>query len=321
MKYTGVYLNDSFTITGDNKFASKILENSDVKLKGYYFGKETFEEGEAYLYKESLNGLINKTNIKPDLIIGTDLQNQLFSSTESLKNSGIPFLGVFSACAGFIESMKIGATLIDGKKCDNVCSVTSSSNLASEKQFRFPIEYGAIRKNTQTFTLTGAVSTLLTNKESNIKVESSTIGRIVDVGYKDVNNMGAVMASSACETIYDHLSKMKRKIDYYDLILTGDLGIYGVEILKKYLYKKYKIEAKNIIDAGSILLDTRSCKFPAGGSGPACIGLCLFDYILPSKKYKKILLVGTGALFSKTTTNLKLSLPSISHAVSLEVLK
>ena len=319
MIYDNVYLNSFYTISGDNKFKSNLLNKCDKKLKGYYFGKDTHEEGEAYLCKEAINGLIKKGKVTPELIIGTDLQNQLFSSTEGIKNNKIPFLGVFSACAGFIESMIIASSFIHGKIYKNVGIVASSSNLSSEKQFRYPIEYGAIRKPTQTFTLTGATSSIISNKKSDVKIESSTIGQIVDVGFKDVNNMGGVMASAAAQTIYDHLTYMKRKSNYYDLIVTGDLGIYGVEILKKYMLKKYKIKLDNLVDAGSMLLDVEKNKFPAGGSGPACIGLYLFNKVLKEKKYKHILLVGTGALFSKSTTNLKKSLSSVAHAVSLEV--
>lgn len=319
MKFNNVYLNNGFTVTGDNKYASDILNKSDLKLEGYYYGENTHEEGEGYLNKECLSGIINKSGITPELVIGTDLQNQLFSMTESNKNNDIPFLGVFSACAGFIESMIIASTFVSNKSYSNVVTLASSSNLSSEKQFRFPVEYGAIRKVSQTFTLTGSVSAMISNTLSNVKIESATLGKIVDVGYKDVNNMGAVMAPSACETIYKHLKEMKRKPNYYDLIITGDLGIYGVEILKKYIYRRHGIELNNLVDAGSQLLKVKKCYFPAGGSGPACLGLYLFNEVLPSNKYKKILLVGTGALFSKTTTNLKKSLSSISHAISLEV--
>ena len=319
MRFTGVYLNHGFTVSGSNEYKSPILDKCDINLEGFYYGNKTHEEGESYLENEALNGVILKSKKKPNIVIGTDLHNQLFSSTEAIKNSDVPFLGVYSACAGFIESMILASNFVDHHTFDNAVALTSSSNLASEKQFRFPVEYGAIRKCTQTFTLTGAVAAFISHSPSNIKIESATIGKVVDVGFKDVNNMGAVMAPSACETIFEHLKEMNRDASYYDVILTGDLGIYGTEILKKYIKRKYSIELNNLMDAGSMLIKTKKCIFPAGGSGPACIGLALFNEILKNGKYKKILLVGTGALFSKTTTNLKKSLSSISHAISLEV--
>lgn len=319
VKLDNVYLNSYFTVVGTNKYKSNILDRSDLCLEGYYFNKKTTEEGESHLLKESINGLKNKCKINPSLIIGSDLQNQLFSNHEANKNNDYSFLGVYSACASFIESIIIASSFVSNKMLDNIYAVSSSSNLVSEKQFRFPIEYGALRKCMQTFTLTAADSCLISSKESNIKVSGFTIGKVVDLGFKDVNNMGAVMAGSAAKTIYEHLTSFGLNASDYDLILTGDLGIYGVEILKKYIKKKYNIKLNNVMDAGSILIDVEKGKFPSGGSGPVCISLALFNEILKQKKYKKILLVGTGALFSKTTTNLKLSLPSISHAVSLEV--
>lgn len=314
-----VYLSNGFTVSGTNEYKSNILDKSDLNLNGYYFGNKTHEEGESYLAHEAMDGLVRKTKITPEVIIGTDLHNQLFSVTESVKNNNVPFLGVYSACAGFIESIILSSILVNSGTYKDVMSITSSSNLCSEKQFRFPVEYGAIRKCVSTFTVTGSVSALISNKPSDVRIESATIGKVVDLGYKDVNNMGAVMAPSACETIYTHLKEMNRDASYYDLIVTGDLGIYGTEILKNYIYEKYDITLNNLVDAGSKLLTPKKCVFPAGGSGPVCIGLYLFNELLKIKRHKRILLVGTGALFSKTTTNLKKSLSSISHAISLEV--
>ena len=140
---------------------------------------------------------------------------------------------------------------------------------------------------------------------------------MVDIGYKDANNMGACMAPGAALTISEHLKDLKRKANYYDIILTGDLGIYGSKILKEYLNKEYNIDLENQVDAGEIIFNNKNQI--AGGSGPVCLPLVLFEKILKNKKYKKILLIGTGSLHSKLSTGLSLSIPSISHAISLEV--
>lgn len=319
IKISNVYLNDYYTVISDNKYETDILLNSSKKVKGYYFDKKSVEEGESVLLKKSIEGLKRKTKISPNILIGGDLQNQLFSQTLANANSDYPFLGVYSACASLIESMIISSILIENNMFDNIYSSVSSSNLASEKQFRFPIEYGALRKCDQTLTLTSSCSLLLSKRKSDVKIKSFTIGRVIDVGFKDVNNMGALMAPSTFDTIVNHMSDLNKKIDDYDLIVTGDLGIYGLKILTHLLEKKYNKKINNIIDAGASLLKTKEKHFPAGASGPVCIGLYLCNEILKTKKHKKVLLVGTGALFNKTTVNLKLSLPSISHAISLEV--
>lgn len=274
--------------------------------------------------QEAINIVLNKYKIskeKIDLLIGSDLQNQILASSFAASKINSSFLGVYSACASFVEELIIASTFVNSNMCKNVLITTSSHNLASERQFRFPIEYGALRKKVNTFTATGATSSIISKKESNIKVESATIGSVIDIGYKDSNNMGAVMVPSAAEVIYEHLTALDRKPNYYDIILTGDLGVYGVEILKEYLLKKYKLKLNNIKDAGTILYNAKEDGEIAGGSGPVCLPLVFFSNILKTKKYRKILLVATGSLHSSTSTKLGLSIPSISHAVSLEVLK
>ena len=250
-----------------------------------------------------------------DLLISTDLQNQNLSSSLSSMRFKIPFLGIYSACAGFTEGLIVASSLIN-KNDENIIVTTSSHNLVSEKQFRYPVEYGAIRKKVNTCTSTGSISVLLSKNKSNIRVESSTVGSVYSI-YNDTNNMGAAMAYSACETIKRHLIDTGRDEKYYDLILTGDLGIYGIKILKECYKKKYKNTLDNVIDSGSIFYNNKSVY--AGASGPLCLPLILFDHILPLKKYNKILIVGTGSLHSVLSTNLNLNIPSISHAVSLEV--
>lgn len=273
--------------------------------------------------KEAINITLNKYGIskqKIDLLLGSDLQNQLLASSLASKNIDIPFIGIYNACASFISSLIVASTFITSNSCKNILITTSAHNLASEKQFRFPIEYGALKHKVNTFTATGATTALITKNESKIKIESATIGKVIDVGYKDANNMGAVMAPSAAETIYEHFKNNGREPGYYDLILTGDLGVYGVEIVKQYLLQKYKFKLTNIKDAGAILYDAKPGDEIAGGSGPICLPLVLFSNILNNKKYKKILIVGTGSLHSATSTKLSLSIPSVSHAISLEVL-
>ena len=197
--------------------------------------------------------------------------------------------------------------------------------MVSEKQFRNPTEYGTPKPKTATFTATGAVSILLTNKKNKVKIESSTIGKVVDMGTTDVNHMGAVMAPAAGDVIYNHLTDTKRDTSYYDLILTGDVGVYGKEILKDYMLTKYNIElGDNYNDCGTMLYDIKRQPVFAGGSGPVCSGLVNFGYIykeMLKDKFKRVLIVPTGAIFSPTFTFQKESIPAIANCVSLEVVE
>lgn len=318
IKFSNVYLGEAYTFIGKNEH--KLTITGDESVNDYYMGKKSFEEGEVEYQKRSISGLIKKEKDKKiDLLIGADLQNQLLASNFAARNYNYPFLGIYSACASYAEGLIIASSLIE-QKLKNVVVTVSANNLASEKQFRFPIEYGAIRKKVNTFTVSASISSLVTSAKTKIKIESATIGNVVDIGYSDTNNMGAVMATSAHQTIVKHLKDTKRKPDYYDFVLTGDLGIYGVNILKELLEKEDNITLKNILDAGTLIFEDSGSSI-AGGSGPVCLPLILNNKILKNKTIKKILIVATGSLHSKVSSNLGESVPSISHAVSLEVMK
>lgn len=318
IKFSNVYLGDAYTFIGKNEH--KLTITGDESVNDYYMGKKSFEEGEVEYQKRSISGLIKKEKDKKiDLLIGADLQNQLLASNFAARNYNYPFLGIYSACASYAEGLIIASSLIE-QKLKNVVVTVSANNLASEKQFRFPIEYGAIRKNVNTFTVSASISSLVTSAKTKIKIESATVGNVVDIGYSDTNNMGAVMATSAHQTIVKHLKDTKRKPDYYDFVLTGDLGVYGVNILKELLEKEDNITLKNVLDAGTLIFEDSGSSI-AGGSGPVCLPLILNNKILKNKTIKKILIVATGSLHSKVSSNLGESVPSISHAVSLEVMK
>ena len=322
IKFNNVYINNHFTLLSSKANNPSILNDVDMSIEDYFLNKKTFEEGEVEYQTLVTRGLLDKENKKPediDLLIGGDLQNQLFASNYNACKYEMPFLGVFSACSSFIEGIIIGASLIGKNKCRNAMVVTSSNNLVSEKQFRFPVEYGALRKKVNSFSASGAVSAIISNKKSNIMIESANIGKVIDMGHTDTNDMGACMAPAVAETLYDHLKSTGRDINYYDVILTGDLGIYGIEYLKEYLNRKYKLKSNRIVDAGVMLYNVNKDSDFAGGSGPICAPLILFTKII--KKYKKILVLGSGSLHSCMSTNLKKPMVGVSHAVSLEVIK
>ena len=319
-KFRNVYLNDFYTVVGPLEKESH-LKRFDLVMNDYYYGEKTFEQAEVKMQTQVIDALIAKNSLQIsdiDALMGGDLTNQIAITNYATKNYNIPFVGVYSACATFVEELILASSLIDGNKMKKIIGITSSHNLTAERQFRYPVEYGAPRPHTATFTTTGAVATLLSKKESKIKIESATLGVPVDLGVTDANNLGAAMAPAAASTIATHLASLKRDANYYDLVLTGDLGCVGGKIMEDYLAQVYGLKLKKYLDAGcELYLDSQNTN--AGGSGPACLPIVLFNKILINKKYKKILLVATGALHSPTLVNQKGSIPSIAHAVSLEV--
>ena len=323
--YNNVYLNNTATVTGPSERDGLLGNYFDKSYRDLYMGEKSFEKGEIKLVKEGLNILLKKSNLKKeniDLVVGGDLLNQITASTYGSVGVG-DFIGIYGACSSSVLGMIIVSNFIEGGFIKNGISLVSSHNMTSEKQFRYPTEYGAPRKNRSTFTATGSASCLLSNKKSSVRVESATIGRIIDYNENDPNDMGRVMAPSAIDTLLRHLKDTGRDASYYDLILTGDLGKYGVEIVKDYLDKEYDITLSNYNDCGVMLYDLeKQSDVHAGGSGPVCSALVVYSYIyelLKKKKLKRVLFLATGALFSPLLLYQKESINSICHAISLEV--
>ena len=310
MRFKKVYLGDASTISSKLEHISTTFNAED-----FFSGEKTCEDGEVAMQLKVLNDIKSKNDI--DLVIGGNLSNQLGITSTAMSEIGVPFLGTYSACATFVESLIVASSMLSNASFKNIACITSSNNLVTERTFRYPIEYGSPRRVTQNFSATGAVASIVTKKETNVIIESATIGKVVDYEIKDANNMGAIMAPSAADTLIKHLRDLKRDISYYDIVLTGDLGSLGSELFKEML-SRYDITIKNHVDAGSILIKDKT-KTDQGASGPVCLPLILFEKILKTKKYKKILIIGTGSLHNSTMTNQHRTIPAISHAVSLEV--
>ena len=242
--YDNVYINNTSTITGPYENKGPLKTYFDKSYRDLYMGEKSFEKGEIKLVKEALSMILKKTKKSKkdiDLVIGGDLLNQIAASTYGCLGVGKSFIGIYSACSNSVLSLIIAANFIDKGLINNSICVVSSHNMTSEKQFRYPTEYGAPRPNSATFTSTGAASCLLSNKKSNVKVECATLGKIVDYSQNDPNDMGRVMAPAAIDTLVQHFKDTNRKPSDYDLIVTGDLGLYGKEILKDYLKENYDI--------------------------------------------------------------------------------
>lgn len=324
--YDNVYINETSTITGPYEKNGPLNHYFDKSYDDLYFGAKTWEQAETKLIEESVDILLDKINKTKDLInvhIGGDLSNQISSTNYAASYFSIPFLGIYNACASSCEALIIASTLIEKGFVKNAICTSSSHNNAAEKQFRYPVEYGGPKRKTTTFTTTGCASAYLSYDKKGIKIESSTIGKVVDSGTSDVYHMGAVMSKAAADTIKKHLKDLKRDINYYDLVLTGDLGIYGKEILKEYMDIEYGIELNNYDDTACMIFDREKQPVYAGGSGVSCAPLVTYSYIfekMKKGKYKKVLLVATGALMSPTNVNQKQTIPAIAHAVSLEAI-
>ena len=291
--YKNVYIKEGVTVAGPYEKRGPLKKYFDKTYNDFYFGEKSFEKAEIKLVKDALVLLMKKTGLKKEdieLTIGGDLLNQITASTYGTYSVGDSFVGVYGACSSSVLGMIIASNFVDDKRVNNACCVVSSHNLASEKQFRNPVEYGAPRPSSATFTATGAAACLLTNEKTKIKVDCATLGKIVDYNQTDVNDMGRVMAPAVVETLLTHFKETGRSVDDYDLILTGDLGIYGKAILENYMFNVHDIDlSNNYNDCGVMLynLDEQE-EVRAGGSGPVCSALVNFSYIFDQLKKKKL---------------------------------
>lgn len=296
----------------------------DIASQDAYFGQKTWEQGERKMQQIVLNTLARKAEMTPKdfgLVLSGDLLNQCIGSSFSLKNMNIPHLGLYGACSTMAEGMLIGSMIVGGGFSDQVVAMTSSHFASSERQYRFPLNYGGQRPQTAQWTVTGSGAVLLCQKGNGPVISAGTIGTVVDLGIKDANNMGAAMAPAAHSTIISHFNDFQVDADYFDLIVTGDLGQLGKDILIQLCSDSGLSIGGKIADCGSLIFDSTKQDVHSGGSGCGCSAITLCGYLLSkiqSGEYKRILFCGTGALLSPTSIQQGLPIADVCHAVVIE---
>lgn len=322
-KFENVFLEETAVAIGKLEAEGKMKSYADIVYTDTYFNEKSFEAAERKMQKETLEKLKSKRYLidqNIDLILGGDLINQEIISTHVLKDFDIPFIGLYGACSTFGLATILGSIFVDNKLSKTVISMASSHTQTAERQFRYPVEYGGAKEDSTTLTVTGCGAMLISNKKSKIKITGATIGKVIDVDYKNSFDLGGAMAPSAVETLLTHFEDFNRTPKDYDLILTGDLSQIGFSVVSKALNDKYK-SVKNYDDCGLIVYDYFDQKVFSGGSGCGCSAIVTCGYIkekLLAKEMKRVLICPTGALMNQTTTLQKESIPSITHAFVLE---
>ena len=308
---------------GKKESEGPLSNNFDNTVQDNFFGEKTWEQAEQKMQQLTLNTLIKKCGLKQsdvDLVVSGDLLNQCVGSSFTLRNMGIPHLGLYGACSTMAESLLTATMAVSGEFYNRVIALTSSHFASAERQYRFPLAYGGQRTPTAQWTVTGSGAVLLCKEGSGPKVTACTIGSVVDYNIVDANNMGAAMAPAAWDTIRSHFEDLNLCSDDYDLIVTGDLGEIGKELLLTLAcHDGYSIAGK-LVDCGTLVYDMSKQDVHAGGSGCGCSAITLCGYLLNSLKSKtlgKILFCGTGALLSPTSNQQGLAIPGICHAVAI----
>lgn len=300
----------------------------DILNNDSLFGQQTWEKAESRMQQEVAEKALSKCGLSPDeisYVFAGDLLNQCIGSHYGLRELGIPFLGLYGACSTMAESLALAAMMVEGNFATRAMAVTSSHFCSAERQFRFPLEYGGVRPSTAQWTATAAGAIILGTQNNNSPpyIRAVSVGSILDKGVKDLNNMGAAMAPAAAQTISRFFADTGTNADNYDLVLTGDLGQVGSDLLRQLLEREgYRLD-KQHTDCGLMLYDReKQSDINAGGSGCGCSAAVLCSYILQamrSGRLREVLFVATGALMSPVSVQQGQSIPAVAHLVHLSV--
>lgn len=338
------YITGASSVVGEKEGEGPLGRYFDIIEKDPMFGGTTWEEAESRLQNQAAQKALkiaDKAAGEIEYLVGGDLLGQLIATSFGIEDMGIPFFGVYGACSTMGESLSIASMLIDSGYADNVMALTSSHNSSAERQFRFPPGYGNQKPMAATWTVTGGAGIILSSgkaskkqlkqmmgylftektEDCQLRITGITTGKIMDYGIKDSMNMGAVMAPAACDVIKNSLTDLGIKPDYYDRIVTGDLGKVGKEILLELLDENgFDIE-KQYMDCGMEIYDEDFQDTHSGGSGCGCSAVTLSGYLLKmlfAGEWKRILFVPTGALLSPISFHEGNTVPSIAHGVIIE---
>lgn len=311
------------TVAGPKECAGVVGKYVDRALSDDMFGESTYEKAECKMLAYAIAQAIGNAGLKEeeiDMMISGDLLNQIISASFAARDFDFSFLGVYGACSTMAESFALAAALINAGYFRRIVAATGSHFSSAERQYRYPLELGNTRPPQSQWTVTGAGGAVVASEGSRVAITGATFGKVVDFGITDVNNMGAAMAPAACDTILTHLNDTGRDADYYDLIVTGDLGALGSRIVKDLVWEKGVDIQPNHVDCGEIVYNVIEDEFQ-GGSGAGCSAVVFNSYLfdkLRRREINRVLFAATGALLSTVSSGQGESIPCICHAVSIE---
>lgn len=318
------YIVDSASVAGKKESEGPLGAMFDMVEEENLFGEDTWEAAESAMQKEACILALGKARMKPEdirYLYGGDLLRQGVATSMGVEELHIPMFGLYGACSTSGEALALAAMGVAAGYGDAMMAVTSSHFGSAEKEFRFPLSYANQRPLSAHWTVTGSGAFVVGKRRSHVRITGVTVGKIVDYGLKDSQNMGACMAPAACDTIEQNLRDFERIPEDYDRIITGDLGYVGQSILFDLLRGKQIDIKKNHMDCGMTIYDQTTQDTHAGGSGCGCAAVTLSAYVLPKLargEWKRILFVPTGALMSTVSYNEGESVPGIAHGIVLE---
>ncbi len=312
----------SYNVAGKKELEGPLASSFDITSSDNKFGQDSWEKAEGKMQEIALSGALKRAEISDtglDILFSGDLLNQCVGSNYGLLDFDTPYAGLYGACSTCALGIALGACLYGGGIINTCGAVTSSHFCSSERQFRYPLEYGGQRTPTAQWTVTGAGAFII-GKGGAVKIPEVMFGKAIDLGITDIANMGAAMAPATIDTIERYFKESSLLPSDFDLILTGDLGYEGSEILKDLLLKRGIDITKNHNDCGLMIYKRGAQDVHAGGSGCGCSAVVLSSTILKELEVgglKNVLFIGTGALMSPMTLFQGESIPAVAHLVRL----
>lgn len=319
------FLTSAAAVVGPMEGQGPLGRDFDLVYRDLRASQKSFEAAERKMLQEACSLALEKRNINLndiDYFLAGDLLNQITVSGYSAAALGRPYFGLYGACSTLALALSWGSILVAGGFAGNVLAATSSHHCSAERQFRYPTEYGFQRPKQAQWTVTGAAAAVISAAGESPRITAVTTGKVIDLGEKDSFSLGAAMAPAAASTLIMHFQDLQRNPDYYDLIVTGDLGRVGSRLLQQLLARSGYFPEQNYNDCGLMIYNPAVQQVGAGGSGCACSGVVVLGHLwrrIKAGELKKVLVVSTGALHSTTTLAQGETIPAVAHAVALEV--
>ena len=313
------------SVVGPKEGKGPLAQWFDSILEDDLLGQDSWELAEVEMVRRCASEAMNRARIDDNAVqamLGGDLNNQIIASSFAARALGVPFVGLYGACSTFVQALVLGSALVSGGFLENALCVASSHFCTAERQFRFPLELGTQRPPQASRTATACGAALLTpGGGGGLRVASGTLGRVIDLNITDANHMGAAMAPAVFDTISAHLSDTGRTAVDYDLIATGDLGWIGRDLLLALADAAgVALPADRLIDCGASLFYQEQDAH-AGGSGCGCVASVSCGWLmkrLEGGELRRLLIVGSGAMFSPTSSQQAQSVPGIAYAACIE---
>lgn len=317
------------SIAGPKEAKGPLANWFDVLLDDDLLGQKSWELAEMEMVRRCAQRALDEGGLPPDAVqamLGGDLNNQIIATSFAARALGIPFLGLYGACGTFVEGLALASALISGGFLENALCSASSHYCTAERQFRYPLELGTQRPPQASWTATACGCALLLPEDragrmGGPRVTAGTAGRVIDLDITDANHMGAAMAPAVYDCLAAHLADQGRTEADYDLIATGDLGWIGRKLLLALCERGgTAMPPDKLVDCGaSLYYQEQDCH--AGGSGCGCVASVSCGWLmkrLERGELHRLLLVGSGAMLSPTSSQQGQSVPGIAYAVTLE---